>query len=260
MPAGVNGPMSLEMFSLAGRKALVTGASRGIGRALAEGLAAAGADVAIASRDVSALDESAAAIRRHGRRAVTVAMDVTDVASVRAGVAEAAEGLGGLHILVNNAGVEQVCPSIDLEEEVWDRIVDTNLKGAFFAAQAAARVMEKGAILNICSLTSERGIPTAVPYGSSKTGLLGMTRALAVEWAPRGIRVNAVEPGYFRTALTEPFYQNPDWQRAMLANVPLARFGELADLVGAAVFLSSDAASYITGACLAIDGGTLASL
>ncbi|HRX37452.1 MAG TPA: SDR family oxidoreductase, partial [Aestuariivirga sp.] len=165
-----------------------------------------------------------------------------------------------LGILVNNAGMEQVCPSLDIEEDLWDRIFDTNLKGAFFVAQAAARAMNKGAILNICSLTSERGIPTAVPYGSSKTGLLGMTRALAVEWAPRGIRVNAVEPGYFRTALTEVFYQNDAWQQSMLSNIPLKRFGELSDLVGAAVFLSSDAASYITGACLAIDGGTLASI
>lgn len=252
--------MSLEMFSLAGRKALVTGASRGIGRALAEGLAAAGADVALAARHTGAMTELAAAIGMLGRKAVPVAMDVTDVASIRRGVAAAAEALGGLDILINNAGVEQVCPSLDVGEDLWDRIVGTNLKGAFFAAQAAAHVMDKGAILNICSLTSERGIPTAVPYGASKTGLLGMTRALAVEWAPRGIRVNAIEPGYFRTALTEPFYRNADWQKAMLANIPLARFGELGDLVGAAVFLCSDAACYITGACLAIDGGTLAAL
>jgi gluconate 5-dehydrogenase len=120
--------------------------------------------------------------------------------------------------------------------------------------------MKGGAILNLCSLTSERGVPTAVPYGSSKTGLVGMTRALAVEWAPLGIRVNALEPGYFRTALTEAFYQSSAWQQAMLANIPMQRFGELDDLVGASVFLCSDAARYITGICLPIDGGTLASL
>ncbi len=252
--------MSANMFSLAGKSALVTGASRGIGRAIAEGLASAGADVAITARELASLDGTAAAIGAMGRKPVPVAMDVTDVASIRSGVAQAVKALGGLGILVNNAGMEQVCPSLDIEEDLWDRIFDTNLKGAFFVAQAAARAMNKGAILNICSLTSERGIPTAVPYGSSKTGLLGMTRALAVEWAPRGIRVNAVEPGYFRTALTEVFYQNDAWQQSMLSNIPLKRFGELSDLVGAAVFLSSDAASYITGACLAIDGGTLASI
>lgn len=252
--------MSANLFSLAGKNALVTGASRGIGRAIAEGLASAGADVAITARSSAALDDTATTIRGLGRNASAIAMDVTDVISIRSGVDEAVKALGGLDILVNNAGMEQVCPSLDVEEDLWDRILDTNLKGAFFVAQAAARAMHKGSILNICSLTSERGIPTAVPYGSSKTGLLGMTRALAVEWAERGIRVNAVEPGYFRTALTEVFYRNDAWQQSMLSNIPLKRFGELSDLVGAAVFLSSDAASYITGACLAIDGGTLASL
>ncbi len=252
--------MSVHLFSLANRKALVTGASRGIGRALAEGLAAAGANVAVAARDVSALEGTANTIRNLGRAAHVIQMDVSSVASCRQGVAEAAKKLSGLDILVNNAGMEQVCASIDVDEALWDRIIDTNLKGAFFVAQAAARVMEGGAILNLASLTSERGIPSAVPYGSSKTGLVGMTRALAVEWAPLGIRVNALEPGYFRTALTDIFYQNADWQRAMLANIPLQRFGELNDLVGASIFLCSDAARYITGICLPVDGGTLASL
>jgi NAD(P)-dependent dehydrogenase (short-subunit alcohol dehydrogenase family) len=195
-----------------------------------------------------------------GRKAYPVSMDVTSVADCRTGVSEAFDKLGGLDILINNAGVEQVCASLDVEEELWDRILDTNLKGAFFVAQSAARVMKGGAILNLCSLTSERGIPTAVPYGSSKTGLVGMTRALAVEWAPLGIRVNALEPGYFRTALTEVFYENPDWQQSMLANIPMQRFGELDDLVGASVFLCSDAARYISGVCLPVDGGTLAAI
>jgi NAD(P)-dependent dehydrogenase (short-subunit alcohol dehydrogenase family) len=252
--------MSSELFSLAGRKALVTGASRGIGRAIAEGLAHAGADVAIAAREVSSLAATAAAIKAAGRKAIPIAIDVRDVNACRRGVAEAVKALGGLDILINNAGVEQVSPSLDIEEELWDRILDTNLKGAFFMAQAAARVMTGGAILNIGSLTSERGIPTAVPYGSSKTGIIGMTRALAVEWAPRGIRVNALEPGYFRTRLTEAFYQTPGWVEAMLANIPMKRFGELDDLVGASVFLCSDAARYITGAVLPVDGGALAAL
>jgi NAD(P)-dependent dehydrogenase (short-subunit alcohol dehydrogenase family) len=157
--------------------------------------------------------------------------------------------------------MEEVRPSLDVDEALWDRILDTNLKGAFFCAQAAAkRMTQGGAILNFCSLTSEVGVPTAVPYGASKSGLLGMTRALAAEWAGRGIRVNGIGPGYFRTQLTEVFYQDEAWQKAMLNKIPLGRFGRLEDLIGAAVFLSSDAAAYVTGQVLYVDGGYLASI
>ena len=147
---------------------------------------------------------------------------------------------------------------------LWDTILDTNLKGAFFCAQAFARLAARGGgdrvILNLCSLTSEVGIPTAVPYGTSKTGLVGMTRALSAEWAPTGIRVNGIGPGYFRTAMTDAFYADPDWQRGMLSKIPLGRFGRMEDLMGAAIFLCSPAAAYITGQVLYVDGGTLASI
>ena len=256
-------PVNLSRFSLAGKRALITGASRGIGQALAIGLAEAGADVAITARKAESLGETARHIERHGRRAVSVAADVTKVAQCRAGVDLAAKQLGGLDILVNNAGVEEVRASLEVDEELWDRILDTNLKGAFFTAQAAAKIMKehgRGAIINVCSLTSEAGIPTAVPYGSSKSGLLGMTRALAAEWASMGIRVNAIAPGYFRTQLTEAFYASDDWQQSMTKKIPLKRFGQLDDLVGAAVYLCSEASAYVTGVCLPVDGGTLASI
>ena len=239
----------------------MTGASRGIGQAIATALAAAGADVGLLGRNVSALAETEAAIRASGRRCVTAAADVCNVGETATAIETLAGALGGIEIFVNNAGYEEVRPSLDVDEALWERIVDTNLKGAFFAAQAAAKRMTSGgAIINLCSLTSYVGIPTAVPYGSSKTGLLGMTRALATEWAPLGIRVNAIAPGYFHTAMTDVFYQDKGWQEAMLSKIPQRRFGRMEDIGGAVIFLASDASAYVTGHCIPIDGGYLASI
>lgn len=246
-------------FSCEGKRVLVTGASRGIGQALALGFARAGADVIITARQTGSLAETAEGIRQAGRRAEVVAFDQSDIGQVMT----ALSGLQRVDVLVNNAGVEDVRPSLDVDEALWSKIVDTNLKGAFFVAQAVADGMVAaggGAIVNLASLTSFVGVPTAVPYGASKSGILGMTRALAAEWGPKGIRVNAIAPGYFRTAMTEVFYQDDAWVARMTAAVPLGRLGALDDVVGAAVFLASPAASYITGQCLAIDGGYLAAI
>jgi NAD(P)-dependent dehydrogenase (short-subunit alcohol dehydrogenase family) len=248
-------------FDIRGKVAVVTGASRGIGRAIAEGFAGAGATVVLTGREESTLAGVGKEIARAGGRASHLVLDVASAGAIDKAFATVAERHGRIDLLVNNAGMEEVRPSLEVDEALWDRILDTNLKGAFFAAQAAARRMsDGGSILNLCSLTSEVGVPTAVPYGASKSGLLGMTRALAAEWAPRGIRVNGIGPGYFRTALTEVFYQDQAWQRAMLDKIPLRRFGRLEDLIGAAVFLCSDAAAYVTGQVLYVDGGYLASI
>jgi len=254
--------MRLPGFSLEGQTAVVTGASRGIGQAIALGLAQAGARVIAAGRDQPALSDTIARIEDAGGAGEARILEVTDLAAIDGFFA----GLGHLDILVNNAGIENVRPSLEMDEALWDRILDTNLKGAFFCARAAARLMQAngpetgGNILNLCSLTSEVGVPTAVPYGASKSGLLGMTRALAAEWAPLGIRVNGIGPGYFRTSLTEVFYRDEAWQLAMLDKIPLRRFGRMEDLMGAAVFLCSPAAAYVTGQVLYVDGGYLASI
>ncbi len=248
-----------SLISFEGKRVLVTGASRGIGQALALGYAKAGADLVLTARRAEALDDTAAQIRALGRDAERIGCDQRDLARIRTSLGSIAP----VDVLVNNAGIEKVCPAEDLDEAIWDRIVDTNLKGPFFVAQAVAAGMAErggGAIINLASLTSYVGIPTAVPYGASKTGVLGLTRALAAEWAPKGIRVNAIAPGYFRTELTETFYEDPGWVEAMTAKVPLGRLGALDDLVGAALYLGGNASRYVTGQCLVVDGGCLAAL
>ncbi len=255
--------MNRPIFDLSSRRALITGASRGIGQAITLALAEAGADVAVTARALEGLAETRALVEKAGRRCVTLVQDVRDVEASAVVTAAAADALGGLDILINNAGFENVRPSFDVDEALWESILSTNLKGAFFCAQAAGRIMARsggGAIVNLCSLTSYVGIPTAAPYGASKSGLLGVTRALATEWAPHNIRVNAIAPGYFRTAMTEAFYENEDWQTRMLDKIPQRRFGGEGDIGGVAVFLCSDAAAYVTGHCIPVDGGYLASI
>ena len=245
-------------FDFTGRRVLVTGASRGIGRTLALAFARVGADLVLTARALPSLDDTAAEARALGRDVICRAVDQQSVAAVQEGLAD----LPPLDVLVNNAGIEDVCPTLEVDEALWDKIVDTNLKGAFFVAQSAAKSMEGrgGAIINLASLTSFVGVPTATPYTASKTGILGMTRAMAAEWAPLGIRVNAIAPGYFKTGLTSTFYEDEGWVQAMTDSAPMGRLGNLDDLEGATLFLASSAARYIAGQCLAIDGGFLAKI
>jgi gluconate 5-dehydrogenase len=248
-------------FSLAERVAVVTGASRGIGRTLAGALAGAGARVALLSRDAARLQQAHRELTDQGLRVQPFVVDVTVTSALDRAFDAIHASLGRIDILINNAGIEEPCASLEVGEALWDRIIGTNLKGAFFCAQAAARRMpEGGSIINLCSLTAEVGVAGAAAYGASKSALAGLTRTLATEWAARGIRVNGIGPGYFRTDLTEAFYADPQWRADMLPKIPLRRFGELDDLAGAAIFLCSAAAGYITGQILYVDGGYLASV
>ena len=250
-------------FSLEGKKALVTGAYRGIGRALALGIAHAGATVAVTGRNEKGLLEVAKEIEALHRTAVVKLIDVADQESINRGFEDCANAMDGLDILVNNAAYEKICNSLEVTSETWDAIVNTNLKGAFFCSQRAARLMIEsngGAIVNICSLASSVGIATAVPYTSSKSGLLGMTRSLSFEWAPKNIRVNAIAPGYVHTPMTDVFFKDPDWVTKMEKKIPVGRFGHPQDMIGATVFLLSDAAQYITGQMITVDGGYLAAI
>jgi len=254
----------MSLFDLHGRTALVTGASRGIGQAVAVGLAEAGADIVAVSRAEAALGETAEAVARAGAHCHVMAADMSDVSSIDALFASLDDKGIRPDILINNAGMEEVRASVDVDEALWDRILDTNLKGAFFVATRFARRLleadQSGAVINTCSLTSGVGIPTATPYTASKSGLLGVTRALSSEWSPKGIRVNAIAPGYYRTDLTEAFYRDAAWQQAMLAKIPMGRFGELDDLVGTCIYLASGASAYVTGQMIYVDGGFMASI
>ncbi|KAA1058722.1 SDR family NAD(P)-dependent oxidoreductase [Azospirillum argentinense] len=249
-------------LSLTNRTALVTGASGGLGRHFAGVLAAAGARVALAARRRESLDAAVAEIEAAGGQAIAVPLDVTDAASVRTGVREAAGALGGLDILVNNAGATVAKPALDYAEEEWDRVIDTNLKGAFLTAQETARVMREqgrgGSIVNIASILGLRVAGHVVAYTASKAGLVQMTQALALEWARYGIRVNALAPGYMETDLNRDFLAT-DAGQALIRRVPQRRLGRLADLDGPLLLLCSDASAYMTGAVVPVDGGHLVS-
>lgn len=250
----------MSPFDLGGRTALVTGANTGLGQAIAVGLAQAGADIVAVGR--SAPTETARRIEAAGRTVHAVSADLSSIAPVADVVARAVEAAGAIDILVNNAGIIRRADSLDFTEEDWDAVIDTNLKAAFFLSQAVARTWvdagRGGKIINICSMLSFQGGIRVPSYTASKSGLAGLTRLLACEWAGRGINVNGIAPGYFATNNTEALRADEARNRDILARIPAGRWGDPADLAGAAVFLASDAAAYVHGAILPVDGGWLA--
>ena len=246
-------------FDLSGKVAIVTGANTGIGQAIALSLAQAGADIAAVGRTPAT--ETVEKVRALGRRAQIISADLSTIAPVQRVVDETLETLGGLDILVNNAGIIRRADSVDFTEADWDAVIDTNLKVLFFLCQAAGRHMiaqGSGKIVNIASLLSFQGGIRVPSYTASKSGVAGLTKLLANEWSARGINVNAIAPGYIATNNTAALQADEVRNRQIQERIPAGRWGDPSDIGGAAVFLSSSAASYIHGHTLAVDGGWLA--
>jgi NAD(P)-dependent dehydrogenase (short-subunit alcohol dehydrogenase family) len=248
----------MARFDLTNKTAIVTGAGRGIGKALAIGLAEAGARVAVVARTAADLEDVVSEIEQNGGTAYPIVADLTASGAADEVVAKTMEALGSLHILVNNAGMNIRKKAHEVSEEEWDRVVDLNLKATFQLSQAAGKIMceqKYGRIVNIASVAGIVALRTGVAYGSSKAGVIQMTRILALEWSRFGVNVNAIAPWYFRTPLTEGLLSDEAFLQEVLQRTPSGRIGDVEDLVGPTIFLASDAAAYISGQTIAVDGG-----
>ncbi len=254
---------SLSQFSLAGKRALVTGSSRGIGFAIAAALAGAGADIILNARDTEALGKASANLADSGARARAVAFDVTSADSVQEAVDYIENDVGPIDILVNNAGMQHRAPLEDFPADMFERVMSTNVSSVFLVGQAVARRMiprGTGKIVNICSLMSGFARKTIVPYAASKAAVANLTRGMATEWGRHGLNVNGIAPGFFRTELNQALVEDPEFNTWLEKRTPMGRWGEVEELGGAAIFLASNAARFVNGHILYVDGALLATV
>ena len=255
--------MAFELFNLAGKRALVTGSSQGIGFAIARGLAERGAAIILNGRDRSKLDVAAASLMSSGHKVDVAGFDVTVAEAVREGVAAIEQTIGALDILVNNAGMQFRCTLEEFPAEKWEQLLKTNVSSAFYVGQAVAKQMiprGKGKIINIASVQSELARPGIAPYTATKGAIRNLTRGMCTDWAKHGLQINAIAPGYFKTPLNQALVDDPAFSAWLEKRTPASRWGNVDELIGAAVFLSGDASSFVNGHTLYVDGGITTSL
>jgi gluconate 5-dehydrogenase len=252
-----------ELFSLKGRLALITGSGQGIGFALARGLAQHGAKVVLNGRSTEKIDKAVATLRGEGFAAEASVFDVVDPAAVEAGIARVEKDIGPIDIVINNAGVQFRKPLEEFPDDKWQLLLQTNVTGVFNVGKAVARRMiprRRGKIINIASVMSELARPTIAPYTATKGAVRNLTRGMCADWAKHGLQVNAIAPGFFRTELNKALTEDPEFTGWLEKRTPTGRWGEVEELVGAAVFLASDASSFVNGHTLYVDGGMTVSV